>query len=117
MECRLLEMVYVVSVGMGGCGGGWGGGFFFFFFFNDTATTEIYTLSLHDALPILPHGGVYVPPVDPSAPPMHTREDALSNAVWPLAICACCCNQLLGLIPIILAGGLILVNCACSVCL
>src|SRR5256885_6521613 len=25
---------------------------FFFFFFNDTATTEIYTLSLHDALPI-----------------------------------------------------------------
>jgi len=24
----------------------------FFFFFNDTATTEIYTLSLHDALPI-----------------------------------------------------------------
>src|SRR3712207_9061253 len=27
----------------------------FFFFFNDTATTEIYTLSLHDALPI--YGG------------------------------------------------------------
>src|SRR2546430_13198119 len=27
--------------------------FFSFFFFNDTATTEIYTLSLHDALPIL----------------------------------------------------------------
>src|SRR2546429_7346152 len=26
--------------------------FYFFFFFNDTATTEIYTLSLHDALPI-----------------------------------------------------------------
>src|SRR5436309_9051812 len=25
---------------------------YFFFFFNDTATTEIYTLSLHDALPI-----------------------------------------------------------------
>ena len=33
----------------GGRGGvGWGG----VFFFNDTATTEIYTLSLHDALPI-----------------------------------------------------------------
>src|SRR2546429_9703004 len=31
--------------------------FFSFFFFNDTATTEIYTLSLHDALPIcLPCG-------------------------------------------------------------
>src|SRR5256885_9945794 len=28
---------------------------FFFFFFNDTATTEIYTLSLHDALPISAH--------------------------------------------------------------
>src|SRR5947208_14025753 len=27
--------------------------FFLFFFFNDTAPTEIYTLSLHDALPIL----------------------------------------------------------------
>src|SRR5436190_19902710 len=26
--------------------------FFFFFFFNDTASTDIYTLSLHDALPI-----------------------------------------------------------------
>src|SRR2546425_5705735 len=31
--------------------------FFLFFFFNDTATTEIYTLSLHDALPILPRAG------------------------------------------------------------
>src|SRR2546422_9567859 len=29
---------------------------FSFFFFNDTATTEIYTLSLHDALPIFPVG-------------------------------------------------------------
>src|SRR2546422_3455409 len=29
-----------------------------FFFFNDTATTEIYTLSLHDALPILMVGQV-----------------------------------------------------------
>src|SRR5258708_33618146 len=39
-----------------------------FFFFNDTATTEIYTLSLHDALPIyliprtLRENGVKVPP-------------------------------------------------------
>src|SRR5690348_17644032 len=30
---------------------------FSLFFFNDTATTEIYTLSLHDALPILLVGG------------------------------------------------------------
>src|SRR3989475_12680995 len=39
--------------------------YFLFFFFNDTATTEIYTLSLHDALPILgrltaPHGKFFV---------------------------------------------------------
>src|SRR3712207_8045755 len=32
-----------------------------FFFFNDAATTEIYTLSLHDALPISPHKGVPIP--------------------------------------------------------
>src|SRR2546427_3486719 len=31
--------------------------FFIFFFFNDTATTEIYTLSLHDALPICKGAG------------------------------------------------------------
>src|SRR2546430_6414387 len=31
---------------------------FFFFFFNDTATTEIYTLSLHDALPISDRAGL-----------------------------------------------------------
>src|SRR5436305_13432076 len=36
-------------------------GYFIFFFFNDTAPTEIYTLSLHDALPILvKHEGVRV---------------------------------------------------------
>ena len=38
--------------GVGGGGGGGSGGGGVFFFFNDTATTEIYTLSLHDALPI-----------------------------------------------------------------
>src|SRR2546430_6674424 len=31
---------------------------YFFFFFNDTATTEIYTLSLHDALPIFLREGL-----------------------------------------------------------
>src|SRR5256886_4480508 len=31
----------------------------FFFFFNDTATTEIYTLSLHDALPIFARALAY----------------------------------------------------------
>src|SRR5260370_39395689 len=40
---------------------------FFFFFFNDTATTEIYTLSLHDALPIClqrRRSGSAVEPID-----------------------------------------------------
>src|SRR5205807_10127827 len=37
---------------------------FFFFFFNDTATTEIYTLSLHDALPILFRGDQFPYSVD-----------------------------------------------------
>src|SRR2546427_8744905 len=42
--------------------------FLFFFFFNDTATTEIYTLSLHDALPICQHVGL----------PGHEREVRLA---------------------------------------
>src|SRR6187402_3993823 len=48
--------------------------FFFFFFFNDTATTEIYTvsytLSLHDALPILSATGLgWSPPANSSRAP------------------------------------------------
>ena len=44
-----------MSVCMGICGASCSPGalLLFLFFFNDTATTEIYTLSLHDALPIL----------------------------------------------------------------
>src|SRR5882757_6628653 len=44
--------------------------FFSFFFFNDTATTEIYTLSLHDALPIsrLPGIGLHYTPERMSSP-------------------------------------------------
>src|SRR5947208_14527259 len=44
---------------------------FSFFFFNDTATTEIYTLSLHDALPISP---MTRPPFTPP-PPRATVND------------------------------------------
>ena len=44
--------------GVGGGGWGEGGGGWWGFFFNDTATTEIYTLSLHDALPICSWGGM-----------------------------------------------------------
>src|SRR5436305_10423054 len=43
------------------CGGAGSSCSLVFFFFNDTATTEIYTLSLHDALPIRP-----APEVEPS---------------------------------------------------
>src|SRR5690348_17698782 len=39
--------------------------FYFFFFFNDTATTEIYTLSLHDALPISASSPTYTLKVSP----------------------------------------------------
>src|SRR3712207_7854598 len=45
-----------------------------FFFFNDTATTEIYTLSLHDALPICPD------PLDPRDRPRPARRVACAEA-------------------------------------
>src|SRR3989442_5944443 len=45
----------------------------FFFFFNDTATTEIYTLSLHDALPIST-SELY------KAPAIRPRYSVLENA-------------------------------------
>src|SRR5260221_10152128 len=41
----------------------------FFFFFNDTATTEIYTLSLHDALPICARHRRADPGAEPGAAP------------------------------------------------
>src|SRR2546421_6416344 len=41
---------------------------FFFFFFNDTATTEIYTLSLHDALPICAQCSTKVSLMNPRGP-------------------------------------------------
>src|SRR2546426_7590300 len=44
--------------------------FICFFFFNDTATTEIYTLSLHDALPIC--AGVHRHPIFPPPLPRFT---------------------------------------------
>src|ERR1051326_9551749 len=54
--------------------------YLFFFFFNDTATTEIYTLSLHDALPIscyrLPRG---VTPTWRRLPRRHRSEEHTSE--------------------------------------
>src|SRR5260370_29659469 len=49
---------------------------FFFFFFNDTATTEIYTLSLHDALPIFPAAPTTIAPRSSAAPTLWLRVGA-----------------------------------------
>src|SRR3712207_7499301 len=49
----------------------------YFFFFNDTATTEIYTLSLHDALPISAGAGVSPATVSNA----YNRPDQLSPEV------------------------------------
>src|SRR3972149_10348162 len=53
--------------------------FLLFFFFNDTAPTEIYTLSLHDALPILGHRPHRVLPGRPLGRPAIEREDRKST--------------------------------------
>src|SRR6478609_7079770 len=64
-----------------------------FFFFNDTATTEIYTLSLHDALPIRREPDpVPSPAPAPSAPPSPARlpadhpHRAVADALEALAV-------------------------------
>src|SRR3712207_9148174 len=51
--------------------------FYLFFFFNDTATTEIYTLSLHDALPIF-----YMPALVAArfTPDLKAKDQALIQA-------------------------------------
>src|SRR2546430_6047290 len=48
------------------------------FFFNDTATTEIYTLSLHDALPIL-HGSIETDPIASA----RRRRKNMTITAWP----------------------------------
>src|SRR6266567_5411717 len=53
-----------------------------FFFFNDTATTEIYTLSLHDALPISVRRGsprTALPAPSPAAPAPFRSEEHTSE--------------------------------------
>src|SRR5258708_28148509 len=60
----------------------------YFFFFNDTATTEIYTLSLHDALPI----SARLPPQTHNAntadlhPPRSSRADGSSQSISSVSI-------------------------------
>src|SRR3712207_7460176 len=53
---------------------------FCFFFFNDTATTEIYTLSLHDALPISALGRPSADLQDRPAPSRHARAGGRRRA-------------------------------------
>src|SRR2546427_11034392 len=61
--------------------------FLFLFFFNDTATTEIYTLSLHDALPISRHSGPF--PKPPTWPwPGSPREPGRGRPCGPDSHCA-----------------------------
>src|SRR3712207_8488719 len=50
-----------------------------FFFFNDTATTEIYTLSLHDALPILTPIGYET--INPTQSPFYSRSFLFGYAI------------------------------------
>src|SRR5574337_1656383 len=52
----------------------------FFFFFNDTATTEIYTLSLHDALPICTHWPFFVPPLTTHLQQKRDRKSTRLNS-------------------------------------
>src|SRR2546429_6536412 len=57
---------------------------FIFFFFNDTATTEIYTLSLHDALPICVVSArrrhLRMPPTGPTIHPHEDRKSTRLNS-------------------------------------
>src|SRR3712207_7091452 len=62
--------------------------FILFFFFNDTATTEIYTLSLHDALPIYPGPGSRPrcrAATAPSASPAPSGDSPIASAGGPSA--------------------------------
>src|SRR3712207_8610020 len=53
-----------------------------FFFFNDTATTEIYTLSLHDALPISTRPTPASPRAAPAAPARSRSSTARCAGRW-----------------------------------
>src|SRR5256885_11142809 len=59
---------------------------FLFFFFNDTATTEIYTLSLHDALPI------YLPRRQTWTERSTRPVPAPCRPRWPPPFPPCCCR-------------------------
>src|SRR5258708_21360334 len=60
-----------------------------FFFFNDTATTEIYTLSLHDALPISPSAAIWTTaiPSKPVIPPARNCSTPTQQRPAAFGIC------------------------------
>ena len=62
---------------------GGGGGLLFFFFFNDTATTEIYTLSLHDALPICIHCAMMLIELVAMSTPKRISNAPISFSITP----------------------------------
>src|SRR5207342_3799648 len=67
---------------------------FLFFFFNDTATTEIYTLSLHDALPILPNSaGNCKGPGDNRAPWQDRKSTRLNSSHVKISYAVFCLKK------------------------
>src|SRR5256885_17220108 len=78
----------------------------FFFFFNDTATTEIYTLSLHDALPISPNSpelvlsmlgawaaGAILVPIDLRTPPEDRKSTRLNSSHLVISYAVFCLKK------------------------
>src|SRR5439155_27086980 len=65
--------------------------YFFSFFFNATPTTQIYTLSLHDALPISPGsaGTLWTKRCRPRRRALRRRTQSRSNAVSPCRADSC----------------------------
>src|SRR3712207_8328864 len=64
-----------------------------FFFFNDTATTEIYTLSLHDALPIYQRG-------EPKATPLTTSKTTSASRPSPRSVAQAARGKTVSRVPI-----------------
>src|ERR1019366_10574353 len=60
------------------------------FFFNDTATTEIYTLSLHDALPIFYERGVCEFVLDPGIPGFEKVRGSAASGLAGVQIRSSC---------------------------
>src|SRR3982074_3937546 len=71
--------------------------FLFFFFFNDTATTEIYTLSLHDALPISRRESGWRPRGHPARRSISRSRDRkstrLNSSHWRISYAVFCLKK------------------------